>query len=621
MSGEAHGPNQEPPNDRPPGYGYPNPAPPGHGLPQQGPTNPQGAQTNPQQEPTPPPQGSALPSQGSAPSPQRLTPPSQGSAPPQQGFAPSPQGPTPPSQGFAAPAYGFAPPGYFVPPMPAGPPAAAPDGLRAVVVGLLNLSGLGLGYLLVRRRLLTAACLVATVVLLLVALPADADGVPGAALVCYAVLLLSAAVHGAFVGLRTRLVWPGRRPVALLLGVALLAVPVGGALWYDSAHQEAVQRALLHRLDQADEQVTAAARQDFAGARADYQDALAVYRDLAVNHSGSRAAAQVPDRLRTYYTTVAAAYGHHDYCTAVAPLKYLRTVPDSMPKNQLGTLVHWPDDRLATALYECGADGLAGDGTDWVARFDDLLATFPHSAQAAKVVPAVDAAEQKAAKAVSGSDPCTAVDRLHTLNSRIVQLSGVSGAQSGALGKVATRAGRSGDAGEYQCGVEQYKDGDYAKAQATMEQFVTDNPHDHNGDRARKIAIGAEVAQTLPAAGKKLPTTASGGGISVTVKNDSPDDITVLFTGPVTGSFTLKACGGCKAYSFASSITPGWEPCSDRGRAYPQRTISLPPGTTYFVHKPKKDTSATPGSDTAKLRYGYVYTECAYTTQSLGSGY
>ncbi|MEU2776270.1 hypothetical protein ABZ646_25925 [Streptomyces sp. NPDC007162] len=505
--------------------------------------------------------------------------------------------------------------------MPSGPPPAPPDALRAAAVALLNLSGLGLGYLLVRRRLPMAACLAATAVLLLVALPADADGVPAAALAGYALVLLLAAVHGAYVGLRTRLVLPGRQPLALLLGVVLLAVPVGGALWYDSAHEEAVQRALLDRLDQADERVAAAAHEDFAGAKPDYQDALAVYRDLVVDHAGSRAAAQVPDRLRTYYTTVAAAYGHQDYCKAVAPLEYLRTVPDSLPKDQLGALVHWPDDRLATSLYECGAQGLTGDGTDWVPRFGELLGTFPDSGQAAKVVPALDAAEKKAAKAVSGNDPCTAVERLHTLNSQITQLSNGSGAQARALGEVASRAGRGGDAGEYPCGVRQYRDGDYAKAQQTLQQFLTDNPHDGDGARARKIVIGAEVAQTLPAAGKKLPTTASGGGISVTVRNDSPDDITVLYTGPVTGSFTLKACGGCKAYSFASSITPGWQPCGDSGRNYPQRTISLPPGTTYFVHKPKNDTTATPGSDTAKLRYGYVYTECAYTTQSLASGY
>ncbi|MFE2070581.1 hypothetical protein ACFXDH_50895 [Streptomyces sp. NPDC059467] len=524
-----------------------------------------------------------------------------------------------PNQGFQGP--GFPNPGPFVPPMPSAPPPAPPDALRATAVALLNLSGLGLGYLLVRRRIPMAVCLAATVVLLLVALPADADGVPGAALVLYAVLLLLAALHGASVGLRTRLVWPGQQPVALVLGIVLLAVPVGGALWYDSAQKEAVERALLDRLDRADKRVTAAGQEAFATGKSDYQDALAVYRDLAVNHAGSRAAAQVPDRLKTYYTTVAAAYSHNDYCTAVEPLKYLRTVPESIPKDQLGTLTHWPDDRLATSLYECGADGLTSGGDDWVTRFGDLLSTFPDSGQAAKVVPAVDTAEKKAAKAVSGNDPCTAVKQLHTLNTQILQLSNGAAGGSDGLTEVAARADSSGDAGEYECGVKQYKDGDFEQAQQTMEQFVTDNPHHRNRDRARKIAIGAEVAQTLPAAGKKLPTTAGGGGISVTVKNDSPDDITVLYTGPVTGSFTLKACGSCKAYSFASSITPGWEPCSDSGKNYPQHTISLPPGTTYFVHKPKNDTTAAPGSDTAKLSYGYVYTECAYTTQSLGSSY
>lgn len=529
-----------------------------------------------------------------------------------------------PHQGFpgqAAPGPGFPTAGPFVPPMPSAPPPAPPDALRATAVALLNLSGLGLGYLLLRRRIPLAVCLAATAVLLLVALPADADGVPGTALVLYALLLLLAAVHGWFAGLRTRLAWPGRRPVALVLGIALLAVPVGGALWYGSAQHEAVERALLDRLDRADRQVSVASGQDFGTARSGYRNALAVYRDLAVHHSGSRAAAQVPDRLKTYYTTVAAAYSHRDYCAAVAPLQYLRTVPDSMPKDQLGTLAHWPDDRLATSLYECGAKGLADGGTGWVTQFGDLLGTFPDSGQAAKVVPAVDAAEKKAAKAVSGKDPCGAVEQLDTLNTQLLQLSNGAGAQADGLTKAAGRADRSGAAGQYQCGVKQYQDGDYAQAQQTMQKFVTDNPHDKNRDRARKIAIGAEVAQTLPAAGKKLPTTSSGGGISVTVKNDSPDDITVLYTGPVTGSFTLKACGSCKAYSFASSLISGWQPCGDSGRNYPQRTISLPPGTTYFVHKPKNDSTATPGSDTAKLRYGYLYTECAYTTQTLGSTY
>ncbi len=168
---------------------------------------------------------------------------------------------------------------------------------------------------------------------------------------------------------------------------------------------------------------------------------------------------------------------------------------------------------------------------------------------------------------------------------------------------------------------DQYRDGDFDAAQKTMEQFAADHKHDRNRARAQKVAIAAEVAQTLPAAGKKLPTLASGGSISVTVKNDSPDDITVLYTGPVTGSFTLKGCGGCKAYTFADTAFSTFKPCNDSSRNYPQRTISLPVGTTYFVHKPNGDSTATPASDTARLRSGYIYTECAYSTQRLGSGY
>ncbi|MGW7253851.1 hypothetical protein [Streptomyces sp. NPDC054834] len=509
---------------------------------------------------------------------------------------------------------------FAVPPMPSSPPPAPPDRLRAAAVALLNLSGLGLGYALVRRWIPMAACCVATVVLLLVALPADADGVPGAALAGYAVVLLLAVVHGALAGLRTRLTWPGRAPLALLLGVLLLAVPAGAAVGYDGAHKEAVEQSLLDRLERADHLVTAGSRHTFTTARSDYGTALDVYKDLAVNHSGSRAAGQVPDRLRTYYETVGAAYGHQDYCAAVEPLKYLRTVPRTMPKKQLGWLTRWPDDRLATSLYECGSSSLADGEAGWVTQFGDLLDTFPQSEPAGRVVPAVDSAVKKAEKAVGGSEPCTAVEQLRSLNTRITELSGAATDVAGGLGKSADRAARSGDAGEYACGVDQYKDGDFDAAQKTLDQFVADNKHSKNRDRAKKVSIAAEVAQTIPAAGKKLPTTASGGSISVTVKNDSPDDVTVLYTGPVTGSFTLKGCGSCKAYTFADTLAIGFKPCSS-GKNYPQRTISLPVGTTYFVHKPHGDSTATPASDTAKLRSGYIYTECAYTKQTLGSSY
>lgn len=509
--------------------------------------------------------------------------------------------------------------GHSLPPMPTTPPPAPPDAWRAVAVALLNLTGLGLGYALLRRRLLTAACWVATGVLLLVALPADADGVPGAVLAGYLLVLVLAAAHGAHLGYRTHLARPGRTPLAALLGLVLLAVPAGGTLWYRSAHDEAVQQALVDRLARADRLVAADRTKPYNGARSDFRQALTVYRDIAVRHSGSRAAHKLPDSLHAYYTTVAAPYADQEYCDAIAPLTYLRTVPDHLPKSTLGSLADWPDDRLATSLYECGTQQIAvGDTTNWVSHFGDLMKTFPRSPQAAKVTPAVDAEVRSEEKAIA-SQACVAVEKLNRLNTGIGELSAAAGDADGGLARAAARAKRSGDDGAYSCGIEEYRNGDFRSAQKTMADFVAGHPHHRNRERARKIEIAAEVAQTIPAAGKKLPTTASGGSITVTVKNDSPDDVTVLYTGPVTGSFTLKGCGSCSSYSMYETVLSTFKPCGG-GKDYPQRTIQLPPGTTYFVHKPDSGEVTTAGSDTAKLRPGYIYTECAYTTRGIGSG-
>ncbi|MEU2285825.1 hypothetical protein ABZ614_28490 [Streptomyces sp. NPDC013178] len=516
--------------------------------------------------------------------------------------------------------YGTYGQGYFVPPMPPAPPPAPADGVRAVAVAVLNLSGLGLGYGLVRRWGLMALCWIATAALLLVALPAEPDGVPGFALVVYGVFLAAVAAHGARVGLRARSAWPGPAPIALGLGLVLLAVPAGGVVLYDDARDEAVEQMLLDRLDRADRLVAQSGKQTFALGKDGYREALSLYEDLSADHSGSRAADRVPARMRTFYSTVGAVYAQGDHCGAIEPLTYLRTVPKSMPATDLGELRTWPDDRLATSLYECAAKDLASGGSAWPERFGELLTDFPESAQAAKVEPAVGAAVTRAAKDLRGAEPCTAVERLRSLSSEIDGLPGAEAGVDAALAEDAGRATANAGSGTYLCGVDQYQDGDFEAAQKTMNEFVKANKNHTNRARAEKIAIAAEIAQTVPAAGKSLPTTRTGGSISVTVQNDSPDDITVLYTGPVTGRFTLRACGSCRTYSLSSTLSPSFEPCSDSGRNYPERTISLPPGTTYFVHKPN-DSLSSPASDTAKLQSGYIYTECAYATQTLGSGF
>ncbi|MEU5085335.1 hypothetical protein [Streptomyces sp. NPDC021356] len=513
---------------------------------------------------------------------------------------------------------------FVVPPMPPRPPApppAAPDAVRAVAVALLNLTGLGLGYVLLRRWIPAGLCWAATAVLLVVALPADPDGVPAALLVAYAVVLGAAAAHGAVAGLRTRLSWPASAPVAAVLGLVLLAVPVGGGMLYGGARDEATEQMLLDRLQRADDLVRARANQPFDTAQAGFREALAVYAGLGHDHPGSRAAHRLPDRMTAYYRTVGAAYEQQKYCEAIAPLKYLRTVPDRMPKQTLGALATWPDPRLADALYACGSNELTGGQDGWTGHFGELLTAFPRSGQAAKAEPAVRSVVDRAAKDAQGDDPCTAVRRLRGLGTQIRGVAATAPAVADALVSDAERAGRGAASGVYACGVDQYRDGDFAASLTSMNDFVRDHPHDRNRARAQKIAIAAQIAQTVPAAGKRLPTTDSGGGIQVTIKNDSPDDIEVLYTGPVTGSVTIKACGSCSAYSFGATLAlGGFHPCGDSGKDYPQRTISLPPGTTYFLHKPRGASASSPASDTAKLRSGYIYTECAYTKKGFSVG-
>jgi hypothetical protein len=558
-----------------------------------------------------------------APLPAAAPPPAEGAPPAGEPYAQSPY--APPGYGpspYAGPPYAGG--GFGFPAQPAAlaaPPRGPADPLRAVAVALLNLGGLGLGYALMRRWIAMAVCLAATAALLLVALPADPDGVPGGVVAGYLAVLVLAAAHGALRALRTPLRVPPRRPpsapIAALLGLVLLAVPVGGALAYGSARDEATQKMLLDRLAAADALVQAAKDKPFDAARDDYRTALSAYRDLHRHHAGSRAAQRVPDRLRTYYATVGAPYARKDYCGAVQPLTYLRTVPADYGAKDLGDLARWPDDRLATSLYECGAADLAHNGTGASRDEDDfseLLTTFPRSAQAAKVAPALGASIDAAGRAVKGSDPCAATDRVKALGTRAGDLPGDKAGASAALAQDARRADGYAESGAYACGVHQYRAGDFDSAQQTMDDFAAAYPHDRNRALARKFSIAAQIAQHEPAAGKHVPTLATGGGIDVTVSNDSPDPVTVLYTGTVTGSFTLGACKGCSTY--ASRAEARLSACK-AGKSYPHRTLHLPAGAVYFMHKGGgSGVSGTPATDSETLRYGYVYTECAYSVTS-----
>jgi hypothetical protein len=509
-----------------------------------------------------------------------------------------------------------------LPPMPPAAPKPPADPARAIAVGLLNLSGLGIGYALTRRWLAFVVALAATGVLLGVALPADPDGVATGVLVAYVAALVLFAVHGAWRGLRTRLSLLPLAPVAIVVGVVLLAAPAGGVALYGNARDNATQKMLLDRLAAADKLVDAGKDKSFAGAESDYKQALDAYRDLKDHHSGSKAAKLVPDRMNTYYRTIAAPYDVKQYCDAIDPLTYLRGVPKTFGKGLDKSLAASPDDKLATSLYECGVIDLDNDGTTASGGDEDdlgkLLTTFPDSPQADKVEPAVSSAIDKAAKGTSGADPCSAVDRVRGLGSFAQTLSGQAGeTRATALTKDSKRADGQVETGSWNCGVHQYKTKDFDTAQTSMNDFVKNYPHDKHVALAKKYAIAAEIAASDSAAGGHAPTLAAGGGLTLTVSNDSPDAVQFLYTGTRTGSVTVPGCKGCTTYtseSLAQSLA-----CKDSSKHYPKKTIHLPPGTIYMMHKNSDDTSvATSHVYKETLQNGSYYTDCAYTVQDLG---
>ncbi|MEZ0110513.1 TolA-binding protein [Catenulispora sp. EB89] len=507
-------------------------------------------------------------------------------------------------------------------PMPVAPPPLPPlgpgDRWRAAAAALLNLSGLGLGHVLIRRWRGALACWLATGLLLLIALPAKPNGVPVAVVVIYLLFLLLAAARAAVLSRRRTLIWPASPQLAFGLAIVLLVVPICGTILYDNARQEAVQRMLLSRLAQADATIATAETQSSSTAEPEYLTALGTYQDLLDHHRTSRAAKQVPSRLAAFYQHVSAPYSNHDYCGAIEPLTFLRSLPDAtISTSDLGPLAASPDDPLATSLYECGVSALGANADPTAAQdLNLLLSTFPSSAQAGKVEPAVAAAIGGAASGLTGSDPCSATATLTGLGTQVKALTSNAGAVSDALKKDVATDGGDIESGSYDCAVSDYKNGKFPDAQSAMDTFVSTYPDDPNKALAQKFSIAAQIAQQDADAGKVVPTLTSGGSVSITIANDSPDPMQILYTGPATGTINIDACSSCKAYG---SDTEGQQnACSDTSIDYPKTSFTLPPGTTYFLQK-STGTSVRSYSHSEQYDADSTYAVCAFETSIFGN--
>uniref|UniRef100_UPI000467D874 hypothetical protein n=1 Tax=Streptomyces exfoliatus TaxID=1905 RepID=UPI000467D874 len=491
---------------------------------------------------------------------------------------------------------------------------------QAALIGLLNLSCLGLGYVVLRNWIGAALCWAATVALLVLALPADVDGVPAGLLIGYGAFLLLAAADGARRGLRATLsLGASFRRLALPLAVVLLAVPAGGSLAYGAARDEAKEQALLERLSAADAQVKSADGLAFDKAEPILAKALDEYEDLGTNKAGSRAGKLVPARLDAYYESVSAPYEKKTYCEAIAPLKHLRGLGGTFDKDLLGARPAKTDEPLAHSLYECGTAALAvATATPTAAAsLNELLGTFPKSAHATRVEPAVRAAVKKRTDVLdSAPDPCVLTVELRTLRTTLNDMTDAS------LEGITREAKEGVQRGDFACGTDQFKDKDYDDATKTMTEYAKEYPDSPQAAHARSIAIAAEIADEEPAAGKSLPPSEVPGGarMILVVSNDGPGAVDLLYTGPMTGKVTLKTCATCTKYP-GPILSQGKKikACQGPASKYPKTTLLLPAGDYHFLQK--RGGSPTVAGDTktskVKIEPGYSYTNCLYVTSGF----
>ncbi|WP_254047365.1 hypothetical protein [Streptomyces aureus] len=326
------------------------------------------------------------------------------------------------------------------------------------------------------------------------------------------------------------------------------------------------------------------------------------------------------ERLDTYFATISRPYADKVYCDAVPRLTYLRGLPATVDKDLLGTRPAKTDEPLAHSLYECGAAGI-GNATyepDPRESFNELLKTFPKSTYAPKVAPAFEASIKTRTDALAGGGtPCDTTKELHVIGASL------DGMTDPSLEGAADQADAAVQKGDFACGTDQFKDKDFKAALDTMTAYAKDYPSSPQAAQARAVAIAAEIAEEEPAAGGKLPSGDVPGGsrMVMVVSNDGPGEVELLYTGPMTGKVTLKACGTCTKYP-GPILSQGKKikACTGPSSKYPKTTLLLPAGDYHFLQKRASTGTSTAGdtkSSKAKIEPGYSYTNCLYVTSGF----
>ncbi|MDT0343661.1 tetratricopeptide repeat protein [Streptomyces litchfieldiae] len=483
----------------------------------------------------------------------------------------------------------------------------SPDGRRrGLAAALLNVSGLGAGYIYLG---LWARAVGAWLVTLAVVLAANALNASDTALFwsgVYVVWLAAMVADGRRLGrrpadVRTLFARRSRRWLPPAVAAALLVLVATGLA--------------IHRGTPADELAKAErahADGDCERARVHYDRAAAGRYEFTLSQAVADArAGRVSCR---FLLNAEAAADREAFTEAIADYNIYLNRHDGEPPWP-GAEARLVELRLAYAdmlLAEDTGEGYAGYQT----AFEQYLTVRDEHGEVpgAEEVPArLDAMYDAATAPMADGRPCQTLTALEAL------LPLPETREAPAADELAGRAEGALPDALYACGEGRYADEQYTEAREVLERMVGDYPEDERADRASELLIAIEIGLAQGGSPGELPPptaagSAPGSSVTVEIVNDSPEPLEVLYSGAETGTARVEACDGCTTHTDVLEGFGGSGCTTDLDR--PALTLELPPGSYEFVVRARSDTSVTPFYGSWALAAGTAYSDCYYISES-----
>ena len=161
----------------------------------------------------------------------------------------------------------------------------------------------------------------------------------------------------------------------------------------------------------------------------------------------------------------------------------------------------------------------------------------------------------------------------------------------------------------YACGQTYENEARWTDAVNTYARFRKDYTDHELAPQVEEAYVRATLSEAQDLGAGELPAPQgqgqnSGGDVTVVIQNDSPESLSIVFSGPDIRVEELEACTDCE--SFTSDSPSG---CPELG---PIGTYKLKPGSYDVVVKASSDTSVTPFRGTWDLSDAEEYSSCFY---------